>query len=164
MTLVTYDTLWNNHYSSDSSRANYRDADAVFDEMGLDFEKFVKEDPSYENTCAVRMSLALLKSSVPFTGRLKIKDGKFKGKRIEPGAKRLADELANPRAFGKPTWFSDPLKAEAKVKGNKGLIFFHKIVGYGGGHIDCIDWTTEQSICHSNCYFNCKETWFWKLP
>lgn len=38
------------------------------------------------------MSLALLKSSASFTGRIQIKTGKCKVKKIEPGAKRLADE------------------------------------------------------------------------
>ena len=36
----------------------------------------------YMNTCAVRMSLALLKCNVSFSGRLPIKAGAYKGKRL----------------------------------------------------------------------------------
>lgn len=40
------------------------------------------------------MSVALIKSGVRFNGRLTIKSGDWKGKKIETGAKLLADQLS----------------------------------------------------------------------
>ena len=49
----------------------------------------------------IRMSLALLKTAVPFRERLLVKDGRFKGRYVGSGAIRLADELQMSRSFGK---------------------------------------------------------------
>ncbi|MBL1259899.1 MAG: hypothetical protein COB33_005115, partial [Thiotrichaceae bacterium] len=65
-------------------------------------DELIKRNPVYVNTCAVRVSLALLKTGVSFTGRLPVKEGDFKGKKVEAGAKLLADQLMKPDAFGKP--------------------------------------------------------------
>ncbi len=123
----------------------------------------MKQNPAYENTCAVRMSLALIKSGVNFQGRLMIKDGPHKGKMIEPGAKLLADQLARPGVFGRPTVLA-PRDAISRLSGKQGVILFWKITGYGGGHIDLIEATTTAQVCHSQCYFAAKEIWFWPLP
>jgi len=48
------------------------------------------------------MSLALIKSGVNFVGRLKIRDGLYKGKLVEPGAKLLADQLMRFSVFSRP--------------------------------------------------------------
>ncbi|HEX5686584.1 MAG TPA: hypothetical protein VFY73_21370 [Ideonella sp.] len=49
------------------------------------------------------------------------------------------------------------------MKNKKGVVFFWKIVGYDGGHIDLLESTTVDLLCHSHCYFKCKEVWFWSL-
>lgn len=53
-------------------------AESVFTEMGLNYQGLMRENPAYENTCAVRMSLALLKSGVSFAGRMTIRNGPYK--------------------------------------------------------------------------------------
>jgi len=159
----SFDTLKPHHYSSDPSSAAYRSAADVYAEMGYDFNDLVKQNPGYQNTCATRMSLALIKSGVSFSGRLRIKLGSHKNKHIEPGAKLLADQLLLPHVFGKPEFFMDPTKAINSIGARRGVAFFWKITGYDGGHMDLIETSTKAQICHSHCYFNCKEVWFWPL-
>ncbi|MEI8574252.1 hypothetical protein J0667_20135 [Methylomonas sp. WH-1] len=78
------------------------------------------------------MSIALLHSAVSFTGRLPIKAGSLKGKKIEPGAKLLADQLMLSHIFGRPEVI-DPAKTKTLLTNKRGLIFFWKITGYDGG-------------------------------
>ncbi len=151
-----------NHYSSNELVDGFVDAKALYDEIGYKYDDLVKQNPGYVNTCAVRMSLALLKSGIQFNGRLIIKDGTFKGKHIEPGAKLLADQLSLAHVFGKPKAYA-PSEFVKQANTKKGVVLFWKIVGYGGGHIDLIDMSKGVAVCHSNCYFESKEVWFWEL-
>lgn len=159
---AAFQTLKSNHYSSNKFNASFRDEISLYKEMGLDSKALVKENPGYVNTCATRMSLALLKSGVPFVGRLKVRSGQFKGKAIEPGAKLLADQLAKPTVFGKPEIFSGATAMD-RLKERKGVVFFCKIFGYDGGHIDLIETANKIQVCNSACYFLCQEVWFWSL-
>ena len=157
-----YAKLKQHHYSSNELAAGFVDAEALFKEIGYDYKKLMEQDPAYANTCAVRMSLALIKSGVEFVGRLKIKDGTYKGKTFEPGAKLLADQLASPAVLGRPELIP-PADAMTRLRGKKGIILFWKITGYGGGHIDLIEVSTTVHVCNSACYFSSKEIWFWPL-
>ena len=95
----TFSSLKRNHYSSDRMNPNFLSGEDVYKEIGYSIDDLIKQNPGYENTCAVRMSLALIKSGIHFAGRLRIKVGPHKGKMIEPGAKLLADQLARPQLF-----------------------------------------------------------------
>lgn len=158
----TYAKLTQNYYSSNELSPAFVDADALFKEVGYNYDKLIQQNPDYVNTCAVRMSLALIKSGVDFVGRMKIKDGPHKGKTIEPGAKLLADQLARSVVFGKPDVFVSQ-DAMRRLSGEKGVVLFWKIAGYGGGHIDLIEASTTVRVCNSACYFSSKEIWFWPL-
>jgi len=158
----SYATLKNNHYTSNSIKSGYVSGEALYKELGYDHAKLIKQDAGFVNTCATRMSLALLKSGVHFHGRMKIKAGKYKDRMFEPGAKLLADQLAKSHDFGKPQIYKG-MDAPAKLAGKKGLVFFWKIADYNGGHIDVIESTTSIQVCNSGCYFNSKEVWFWPL-
>lgn len=114
------------------------------------------------NTCATRVSLALLKTGISFAGRLPVKAGPYKGKKVETGAKLLADQLMRPDVFGRPELFK-PSEFLSKVGSRKGVVLFWKITGYGGGHIDLIDIQSKVAVCNSACYFQSKEIWFWEL-
>ena len=157
-----YHKLKHKHYSSHSESPKYKNPQDVYEEIGYDLKKIIRQNQGYQNTCAVRMSLALLKTGVSFTGRLKIKAGQFKGKYIEPGAKLLADQLMKPRAFGRPSVYK-PAEFKSKVLGKKGVVLFHKINNYGGGHIDLVEPSNSSFVCHSACFFSCREIWFWPL-
>lgn len=61
--------------------------------------------PEYNNTCAIRVSLALIKCGFTLNGRIAIKKGKYKGKLIEPGQAKLARMLAERQYLGPPEIF-----------------------------------------------------------
>lgn len=157
---ITYLTLSKNY-----SRKKLVEKDQLFEEIGWD--SLIK-DQTYSNTCAIRVSLALIKSGVPIQGRIPIKKGKFKGKFIEPGQAKLANQLATKAYLGKPKIFKP--KDINKVVGNKhGIIVFWKIPGYSignslGGHIDIISPSDGGHWeCGSACYMDAAEAWFWEL-
>ena len=158
----SYARLKSHYYSSKEGMINHIGTRSLYAEIGYDAVKLLQQNVAYRNTCAVRMSLALLKTGVSFKGRLKIKTGKFKGKHIEPGAKLLADQLARPRVFGQPAVYK-PAEFKRKAFGKRGVVLFHKISDYGGGHIDLIEPSNMSFSCNSNCYFSCRSIWFWSL-
>jgi hypothetical protein len=82
----TYAALKRHHYSSDVRHPSFVDAPGLYEEIGYDLDKLIEQNEGYKNTCAVRLSLALIKTGVPFHGRLRIKSGPHKDKMIEPGA------------------------------------------------------------------------------
>jgi len=159
---VNYALLKSNHYSSNRVISGFKSKEDVYGEIGYNFYDLARQNPAYINTCAVRMSLALIKVGVHFTGRLKIKGGPYKGMMIEPGAKLLADQLARPTLFGRPAIFSSR-DAMTRLRGKRGMVLFWKMSGYGGGHIDLIEIATTAQVCHSACPDSSKEIWFWSL-
>ncbi|MGL6017156.1 MAG: T6SS effector amidase Tae4 family protein [Gibbsiella quercinecans] len=152
-----------NHYSSNRLSPDFVSSETVYSEIGYDYHEVIRNNPAFENTCAIRMSLALLKCNVAFSGRFLIKAGALKGKKIEPGAKLLADQLYTPNVFGKAEIFTDLRQAGSALKNRKGIIFFHQIAGYGGGHMDLLEPQGDNLACHSACFVNCKEMWFWEF-
>ena len=159
---LLYSILKSNHYTSDIYKSDYVSGEDLYNEIGYDQKTLIKQDNAYKNTCATRMSLALIKSGVLFDGRLPIKKGKYKGLKVESGAKLLADQLAKPQILGKPKIF-DASDAPTKLAGKKGIVFFWKIDGYGGSHIDLIETANSMHVCNSACSFSSKEVWFWQL-
>lgn len=157
-----YAALKANQFSSNKYSPNFMGGEELYKLIGYDIEELRKQNPGYINTCAVRMSLALIKSGAQFSGRLKIKAGPYKGRMIEPGAKLLADQLAKPQLLRKPELLS-PSNAVASLSGKQGIVLFWKITGYGGGHIDLIETSSTVQVCNSACYFSSKEIWFWPL-
>lgn len=158
----TFKALSDNYYSSNINSTKYVDGEDLYSEIGYKQADLIKQNPGYVNTCATRVSLALLKTGIPFTGRLPVKAGPYKGKRVETGAKLLADQLMRPDVFGRPELFK-PSEFLSKVGSRKGIVLFWKITGYDGGHIDLIDIQNKVAVCNSACYFQSKEIWFWEL-
>jgi hypothetical protein len=135
----------------------------LFQEIGWD-DLMSKEE--YQNTCAIRMSVALIKSGIDIPGRMAINKGPWKGRWIEPGQARLAHMLASPPLFGDPEKFSRNT-VEDGIGQRHGLIVFWNIPGYlngHGGHIDIISSSSGKiKQCGSGCYFDSSEFWFWEL-
>ena len=156
--------LWNSYPDPD----NYPH-DALFDSIGWGD---LKHNPLYENTCAIRMSICLIKSGIKFPGRMAIKSGKYKGHMIEPGQGKLSKILASPTILGKPQILTRNTYEDA-LKGKQGVIAFMRIPGYvvdGGlsGHIDLVMhgkilWLFDTLNCADHCYWNSQEYWFWPL-
>jgi Type VI secretion system (T6SS), amidase effector protein 4 len=119
--------------------------------------------PASINKSALRISLALLECSLAFMGRLPISSGKHRGKFVEPGAQRLAEQLSLHTIFDQPDVFTDNDVAKHELSLKRGVVFFQSSSGHQGGHIDLIEPGNAALLCSQHGYFNCKEIWFWPL-
>ena len=141
------------------------DHDALFRLLGWD--DLIK-NPTYANTCAIRVSLALLRAGVHIPGgRLQVKIGAHKGKMIEPGQARLSMILSRPTMLGAPEKFSGSAIGEGIGQRSGIVSFFRLIPGiYEGGHIDIVSPLLGGAgalACGTDCYWTSKELWFWPL-
>lgn len=129
-------------------------------------------DPNFYNTCAIRMSLALLGAGYPNPGKWPIKAGKYKGRSIETQQRRLSAWLT--RTIGQPEKFQGGREAERAIGDRRGIVSFFSI--YGGtelqGHIAIVarDRWGQYLRCGSEidgaatgCYWSSREVWFWAL-
>jgi hypothetical protein len=123
-------------------------------------------DPAWANTCAIRMSIALVAAGMPIrTGpaRLRIKTGPHKGAQLEPSQRVLSDFLL--REIGRPEKYRSGPEAHNAVAWRRGIAsFFQLHATYPGGHIDLVsieDWGPLQ--CSGSCYWESREVWFWPL-
>jgi hypothetical protein len=133
--------------------------EALFTEIGW---QGLIPNMNYDDTCAIRMSLALIKSGMTIPGRMAIMAGKYKGKLIEPGHNKLCAILKGPAFLGRPEIFKSPA-AENAIAGRSGIASFWRIGQGAGGHIDLISTKNYQPVCGSSCYFNSADVWFWPL-
>ena len=93
-----------------------------------------------------------------------IKAGKFKGKQLEQGQKRLSDFMT--RKFGKPEVYKSGNAARAGIGQRRGVISFFQLLGPTDtqGHIDLVapdEW--NALLCAGVCYWSAVEFWFWPL-
>lgn len=154
----TFATLSNN-YSSNRTVS----LEDLYKEIG--WEDLIG-NPSYANTCAIRVNLALIKSGISVRGRMAIKNGPHKGKLIEPGQAKLSAVLAEIPLFGVPEKFKSA-DADKGIGHRRGIVSFWRIPGFlndRGGHIDLVSPALGGiQICGSSCYWNSQEVWFWEL-
>jgi hypothetical protein len=119
-------------------------------------------NPAYWDTCAIRMSYALLKAGVALPGaRMKSKGSSVKGY-IEPGQVKLSSILK--KIWGAPEVYGDKAAAKAGIGKRTGVVSFFRIEGGHGGHIDLI-WPGPYGFqqCARSCYFTAITVWFWPL-
>lgn len=123
--------------------------------------------PAWENTCAVRMSLALNSSGTATPcPRLVAKAGKYKGRQLQPSQRELSKHLAHRHVWGAPETYAGGEAAKAGIKGRRGVISFFQLYGdrSSQGHIDLVapgDWGPQ---CEEACYWTSQTVWFWSLP
>lgn len=124
---------------------------------------------NFNNTCAIRLSLALIKSGVRIKGRLAIKKGPHLGKMIETGQALLSRNLAQRNVFGPPEKFKEGT-AKASLAGRRGVVSFFRVdpaMNDNGGHIDIVAPGLQNYYddlgCGSDCYWQSGEIWFWPL-
>lgn len=129
------------------------------------------------NTCAARLSEALVIAGGLITDRAKIHAGRKSGDTypllgpygyklfgnlcnhgIARGARDLGDFLTH--HWGAPKGFSNLTEAPAELDGKTGVLCFVKIPGYSGqGHVDVWD----KDHCVGSGYWNSSKVWFWAL-
>lgn len=120
--------------------------------------------PEWANTCAVRMSLALIEAGVRPAGRLQIKKGELEGHWIEPGQNKLSDWLLENMSAPSVLSYDDMQETSGReLFGKKGIISFMRIPSYAGGHIDLLSPNNDYLTCSRSCYFNADEVRFWAL-
>ena len=162
MTLaLSYDAL-KSHYPSSNPRSDaYVSQRDLFEAIGWD--AFIG-NPNYQNTCAIRVSLALVRAGASISPKShNVLSGPNAGKGIEVNMARLARLLAGPGYLGAYEVLEGRSLGSAR-QARQGIIAFHGIAGYaGGGHIDLVDNHDTGDRCASSCYFGSEEVWFWPL-
>lgn len=117
----------------------------------------------FPNTCAIRMSEALVKTNQAFFEAFK-----NSGKNVCPhgymrGAQDLGAVLNSPQVFGTRSygWSGKPNgTAPANIQGAKGIVCYMDIPGFSGqGHIDLWDGSSEVGAA----YWDAKTIWVWRL-
>jgi hypothetical protein len=126
---------------------------------------------NFDNTCAIRMSMALLGAGFPNPGTWPVVGGKFKGRAIETKQRKLSNWLA--KYLGNPEKYKDGSSAKKAVGSRHGIISFFHLHGPSDhqGHIDIVmmDRWNKYQRCGSNnddaggCYWDAVEVWFWPL-
>lgn len=159
---VPFASMWAKYPKPDrESRAD------LFRSLGWDD---LIDNKAYDNTCAIRMSVCLLRCgfSIPH-GDLTILKGMLKGKRVKIRFDKLAVHLK--AKWGKPEVIQNPTEELLRARGN-GVVVFFKLSGGYPGHIDLLQvtrssyrflwwtWTSVSSQCGSHCY-DCAECWYW---
>lgn len=126
------------------------------------------DNGNYENTCTIRVSIALASAGFRIPGRMSIRKGPLKGRLIEPGQARLSQILARRNMLGAPEKFRGSPAAEKGIGLRRGIVSFWRLyptrVGDWQGHIDVVS-PNEYSFleCKGHCYFGAAEVWFWPL-
>ena len=118
---------------------------------------------AFLDTCAIRMSVALRLSRVPFQGGgMRAKAGKIKGALIQIRQADLSQSLK--RLWGAPEVYKSEHEARDKIGIRKGVVSFFRIEGGNGGHIDLIAPAPNSFLdCARSCYFSAVTIWFWPL-
>lgn len=127
----------------------------------------VVNHPAFQDTCAIRMSIALAGAGVPIFGsNMRIKAGPLKDRPIETGQGRLSQALK--RLWGQPEVYNSETAAEQGIGQRRGVVSFFRIRNLGvqtnGGHIDLV-YPAGNGFrkCARSCFFDSAEVWFWPL-
>jgi hypothetical protein len=145
--------MWNNYPRSEKR-------EPLFAELGW---SDIANNPSYKDTCAIRMSIALLRCGMTIPGAsMRVHAGKLKGQRIEQRQHRLSDALKF--LWGQPEVYDSEKAAKDGIGSRSGVVSFFRIAGGPGGHIDLIHPGPYGFLeCARSCFFGCWEIWFWPL-
>jgi len=114
---------------------------------------------NYSNTCAVRLSSALIAADPAFKKLFASSPGNICGPH---GNKRGAQDLAAvlKTAFG---GIDQSPNSASELNGKKGIICFLGITGFSGqGHITL--WNQDYSVDGGEYWERCSLVWFWRLP
>lgn len=148
-------SIMNQNYPAKESR------EALFTDIGW---TNLIDNKAFWDTCAIRMSIALRLSSVPFSsGNMRAHAGKIKGKIIQIRQGDLSRELK--RLWGGPEIYKGDHEARKAIGNRKGVVSFFRIEGGSGGHIDLISLGPHGfQRCARACAFSALTVWFWELP
>ena len=136
---------------------------ALFAEIGWQAPAEHKGDT---DTCAVRVSLALVRAGKRSPGRVNVNSGRFKGQRIETAQNRLSLLLTHASLLGRPEIYQDGGRAETGIGQRRGVVsYWRRAPGQRQqGHIDIVGPDATETLgCGAPCYREAAEVWFWPL-
>ena len=120
--------------------------------------------PGYARSGAVLTSLALLSASVPLSGPLKIEAGPLAGRKVQNGANRLADWLAERHTAPETLSLAGGLNQVAnQLFGRRGIVAFIQGTGPAGGSIALLDGRNAASVCIAAEVVHPLEVRFWEI-
>jgi hypothetical protein len=129
------------------------------------------KDANFANTCAIRLSLALLGAGFPNPGIYPVKAGKYRGRMIETKQRKLSNFLV--QQLGQPEKYKSGQEAQKKIGARSGIISFFQLHGPTDrqGHIAIVTvdrWGyfrcgNESPESPTGCYWDAVDTWFWPL-
>lgn len=149
-------------------RANYPSKQSITkdDLYGSIGHKELAKDINWDNTCAVRVSLALIAAGVPVPGHMRVNAGRYKGRRFQPGQVKLSNYLAQSSVLGTPEKYRGSATAIMAIRRRNGIISFFGLRGEtdSQGHIDIL-FADEYGdpTCGNSCFWSASEVWFWPL-
>lgn len=116
----------------------------------------------FPNTCAIRMSEALVKTDNEFLTVFKNAAPNKCAHSYLRGAQDLGGTLAKAIALGPRTiGWNAPGVTPSNVTGKQGIVCYMDIPAYSGqGHIDL--WDKNYPV--GSEYWDAKTIWFWELP
>jgi len=113
---------------------------------------------------AILSSLALLSASVPLSGPLTIAAGPLAGRKVQTGANRLADWLAEHHTAPETLSLAGGLNAVAnQLFGRRGIVAFIQGTGPAGGAIALLDGRNAASACIAAELAHPLEVRFWEI-
>lgn len=115
----------------------------------------------FPNTCAIRMSEALVKANSEFLNVFKNAVPNKCSHSYVRGAQDLGAILAKAIALGpRSIGWSAPVSTPSNIQGKQGIICFMNIPGFSGqGHIDL--WDKLYPV--GSDYWDAETIWFWEL-
>jgi hypothetical protein len=118
---------------------------------------------AYKDTCAIRMSYALVSAGVTLPGaQMRVQSGDLKGRYLAHRQESLSRTLKH--IWGAPEVYKSKPDAEAGIGSRSGVVSFFKIEGGNGGHIDLVTPDGNGFLeCARSCYFTARTIWFWPL-
>lgn len=137
------------------------DANGLFASLGWSDKA---GSPGYVRNGAILTSLALLSASVPLSGPLKIEAGALAGRKVENGANRLADWLAERHTAPEILSLTHGMNAVAgQLFGRRGIVVFTQGSGPAGGSIALLDGRNAAAFCIGAQRKHPLEARFWEI-
>nr|MBL8411525.1 hypothetical protein [Dechloromonas sp.] len=120
--------------------------------------------PGYARNGAILTSLALLSCSAPLSGPLRIEAGPLAGRKVQNGANRLADWLAERHTAPEIITLDGGLGQVAyQLFGRRGILAFIQGTGPAGGEIAVVDGRDAAAVCIAAETCHPLEVRFWEI-
>lgn len=146
---ISFSLMWN-QYPAKEQRGETNER--LYTELGWTDLIGQKE---YDNTCAVRLSLCLARSGVPFSrGDLTVRAGPMRGQKVLVSVRALADHLK--QLWGAPEVLR-PVNL-GDLSGRDGVLAFFDLPSGYPAHIDLV---RGAGMCRLGCHFGAREGWLW---